>query len=305
MDWQTFRQLPVEGVAKLVQAAGSKVCTFAVDGTRRWYLLEHPEAAATRSIEAFLQATWQRQIEIYGLLFDHGIETVLAPVTVPGIFERDSAYQRLIEPGFLWFCQNLAMVEFYRAYDVRVRIYGDTIRYFAETPYTYLLDAFADLTQQTADHQKRCLFYGIYTYDPIETVADIGVRFYLEHGRRPERREIVEAYYGEYVEPVSIYIGCDRPVVFDYPVNPTGQEDLYFMVNPSLYLDQETLRAILYDHLYMRPVSASYSDLGAAEREALAGFYRHNQGRVLGIGQKHPSDSLWYPVGSGVAGEPD
>ena len=35
-----FLGLPTEEVARLVHAAGSKVCVFPINGTRRWYLLE-------------------------------------------------------------------------------------------------------------------------------------------------------------------------------------------------------------------------------------------------------------------------
>lgn len=294
MDWQTFEQLPAGDVAQLVRAAGSTVCTFAVDGTRRWYLLERPEAAAIRSLHDFLQTTWRRQLEIYRLLFEHGLETVLVPLTVPRLLERDKHYLQLLEPGFLWLCQDEEMVSFYDTYDVRVRVYGDAARFFATTPYPHLLAQFEAITKRTAAHQRYRLFFGIYSYDPMTAVSEIGVRFYREHGRLPEKREIVEQYYGEYVPPVALYIGSDRPRVFDFPVNATGQEDLYFMVQPSLCLDERTLRAILYDHLFMRPVSADY--MTADKREGMADFYRENLGGVLGIGRQHPGGAFWYPT---------
>jgi tuberculosinol/isotuberculosinol synthase len=296
VDWQAFQELPSTEVAQLVSTAGSGVCTFAVDGTRRWYLLEHPEAADSSSLHHFLGATWRRQHEIYQLLFEHGLETVLVPLTVPHLLQRDERYLQLLEPGFLWFCQNEEMVAFYQRYDVRVRVYGDAARFFAGTPYLHLLDNFEAITRQTAAHQRYRLFFGIQTYDPVAYIAELGVQFYQEHGRLPDKQEIVERYYGEYVPPVALYIGSDRPAIFDFPVNPTGLEDLYFMVRPSLYLDQTILRAILYDHLFMRPVSALYSGLPPSARQAMTDFYRLNQGRVLGIGRQHPSGAFWYPT---------
>jgi hypothetical protein len=53
----------------------------------------------------------------------------------------------------------------------------------------------------------------------------------------------MEMYYGEYVDRefsrVHKFCSFDMPVV--------GNEDLYFTVNPSLYLGEQQLREILYD----------------------------------------------------------
>ena len=41
MDAATFHTLPRPEVARLVRAAGPKVCVFPINGTRRWFMLEH------------------------------------------------------------------------------------------------------------------------------------------------------------------------------------------------------------------------------------------------------------------------
>ncbi len=66
IDRETFLQLPTEEVAKLVRAAGSKVCVFPINGTRRWFMLEHPEQ---NDAESYLSITWQRHIDMYKLNF--------------------------------------------------------------------------------------------------------------------------------------------------------------------------------------------------------------------------------------------
>lgn len=297
MDIETFLNLPTAEVARLVRQAGPKVCVFPINGTRRWFMLEHPEQAATNFMETYLQIAGRRHVELYKLFFDHGIETLLTPIFGPDILERGEEYSQLLESGLLWFAQNRDFVDFYDAYDVRVRVYGDARRYLQNTLYAHALDVYDELAQRTASHRRYRLFFGVCAHDPAETVAEIGVRFHQEHGRLPDKRQIVQAYYGEYVEPVDFFIGFDRPAAFDMPLIATGSEDLYFTVSPSPYLDARTLRAILYDHLYARRVDETdYALLSPQDWRALADFYTMNHGHVLGLGRKHKSGNFWYPL---------
>lgn len=296
IDFESFQKLTAAEVAERVRAAGPKVAVFPINGTRRWFALEHPEAAATQSAEAYLRITWRRQVELYRLFFDHGVDTLLTPIFGPDLLERGEAYRSLVEPGLLWFTQDEEMLAFYEEYDVRIRVYGDAQRWLEKSPYAATLDAFEAIRQRTADHQRHRLFFGVCAQDPTETTAAIGARYYREHGRLPDRREIVAAYYGEYVPPASFFVGFERPVVFDMPLLAVGAEDLYFTVSPSPYLDERGLRAILYDHLYARPVSEAYRELTAEEWETLARFYKLNQQHILGLGRRHRSGSFWYPL---------
>jgi tuberculosinol/isotuberculosinol synthase len=123
------------------------------------------------------------------------------------------------------------------------------------------------------------------------------VNFYSEHQRVPNRREIVEAYYGEYIPPASFFIGFDRPSVFDMPLISTGAEDLYFTVSPSPYLDRQTLRSILYDHLFSRRLSDdSYGSMSPKDWEVLKRLYDQNRTSVIGLGRQHKSGKFWYPL---------
>jgi tuberculosinol/isotuberculosinol synthase len=298
MDLETFQSLPTEEIAQLVHKAGPKVCVFPINGTRRWFILEHPREAETGSVESYLQISGWRHIELYKLFFDHGIDTLLTPVFGPDLLEdRGEGYRPMAIQGLLWIAQDQDFLDFYDAYDVRVRIYGDVQRYFQDTPYAYVLDVFDELARRTVNHQHYRLFFGVCASDATETITKISVCFHEQNGRLPNRREIVEAYYGEYVEPADLFIGFDRPAVFDMPLVATGREDLYFTVSPSPYLDIHTLRAILYDHMYARHVNdADYALLSPENWRALADFYTLNRDHVLGLGNKHPSGSFWYPV---------
>ncbi len=104
----------------------------------------------------------------------------------------------------------------------------------------------------------------------------------------------MEAYYGEYVGPVDLFIGFDMLSAFDMPLVATGTEDLYFTVSPSLYLTQRQLRDILYDHLYARRGEPDYSDMSAREWDLMGDFYQANMERTLGVGMER--GGVWYPL---------
>ena len=112
MDIQTFQQLPIGEVARMVRGTGSKVCVFPINGTRRWFMLEYPEQASSNFVDSYLQIGGQRHLELYQLFFDHGIDTLLTPVFGPDILERGAEYQPIIEQGLLWFAQNPEFLAF-------------------------------------------------------------------------------------------------------------------------------------------------------------------------------------------------
>jgi adenosine tuberculosinyltransferase len=296
VDIQTFQQLSQDKAAQLVRENGPKVCVFPINGTRRWFLLEYPKQAADDFVNAYLQIGGQRHIELYELIFNHGIDTLLTPIFGPDILERGSDYQPIIEQGLLWFAQNPDFLAFYDAYDVRVRVYGDVERYLKDTPYASVLSAFDELAQRTKSHTTRQLYFGLCANDPAERIAQIGVEYFQAHNRLPGKRDLVEAYYGQYIDPVSFFIGFDRPSAYDMPLIATGQEDLYFTVSPSPYMDTETLRSILYDHLYSRRINEEYDELTPEDWRTLTDFYRQNRHHVLGVGDSSARGNFWYPL---------
>jgi hypothetical protein len=296
---EEFRRLPAEDVARLVREAGPKVCVFPINGTRRWFMLEHSSGRLSRTqgedfASAYLDMVTKRHIEVYRLLFEHGLDTLLTPAFGPDLMERGGGYMQMAAEGLAQLTNHPAFLDFYQAYDVRVRFYGDYHRFLDHTPYAYLCDLFARATEETSHHERCRLFFGLFAHDATETIAGIALRFYQAHGHLPNRREIVEAYYGEYVESVDLFIGFDRFSAFDMPLVATGSEDLYFTVNPSLYLDERQLRDILYDHLYLRRAEPDYVSMTADDWRLMRDFYRANHGMTQGVGLRR--GNVWYPL---------
>lgn len=297
MDLETFQSLPAAEVARRVRAAGGKVCAFPINGTRRWFMLEHQLRGDEDFALTYYEAVGRRHIELYRLLFDHGIDTLLTPVFGPDLAARGDGYMRMASEGLARLATHPDFLDFYDAYAVRVRFYGDYRAFFAGSPYADVPDRFDAVTARTAAHDQRRLFFGVCAHDATETVAALAIRYHAAHGRAPDKRALIEMYYGEDVPPVDFFIGFDRFCVFDAPLVLTGNEDLYFTVSPSPYLDERQLRAILYDHLYAR--RGGETDYADADPEAWAlmgSFYRANRGRTLGVGARHPRAGFWYPT---------
>jgi adenosine tuberculosinyltransferase len=293
MDLNTFRKLSAAEVASLVRAAGPKVCGFPINGTRRWFALEHAEETVHGHL-AYMRRAGGRTIEVCRMIFDHGVDTLLLPIFGPAVATRGPDYQPLIEPGLRWFATDPAMLEFYDAYEVRVQLYGDGKCTYPE--YASAWEAFDAVAERTAHHRRHRLFYGACAHDATETVAAIAVKLHQEQGYLPSRRQIIEAYYGDYIEALSFCIGFEPMAMFDLPLIASGAEDLYFMVSPSLYLDDDTFRAVLHDHLYERRTLDSYAHFTPADWSALDRFYGLNRRHVIGIGRQAASGGWWSPL---------
>jgi tuberculosinol/isotuberculosinol synthase len=297
MEAETFCRLPASEVARLVRKAGPKVCVFPINGTRRWFLLEHGLADEGGFSSRYLDMIARRHIELYQLFFDHGLDTLLTPAFGPDILERGDEYVQMAAEGLARLANHPEFLGFFEAYGVRVRFYGDYARHFARTRHAHLSDLFDEVMARTAANSRNRLFFGLFAHDASETIAEMAVVYHAEHGRIPDRRALVERYYGEYVKAVDIFIGFDKFSSFDMPLVATGNEDLYFTVSPSPYLDGQQLRRILYDHLYARRgQEVDYAEMSPEDLARMGEFYRANLGSTVGVGAWQQSGSFWAPL---------
>lgn len=293
-DLETFLGMRDEQAAEVVRSAGPQVCVFPINGTRRWFFLNQPPAPGDDPGAAYLQVIEQAHIDLYQMVFDHGVDTLLTPIFGPDLMERGEEYLQMAGEGMARLCTQPNFLDFYDRYQVRVRFYGDYARWLQDTPLAFLPGLFEQLSERTRTHKRCRLFFGLFANDPAETLAELGVHYYLAHQSLPDRRALIEMYYGEYVDPVSFFIGFDRLSAFDMPLLATGGEDLYFTANPSPDLTREQLRRILYDHLFTRRAEEpDYASLPPDELEWMRAFYRINHGRTLGVGEERRG--IWYP----------
>ena len=293
LEREKFLNLSTEEITNIVRSGGSRVCVFPFNGTRRWFLLEHGRENHADPTQAYIDLTSKSYIKIYEMLFDYGLDTVIAPVFGGEILNRGNEYMEQIGVGMKLLAEHPYFLEFYEKYDVRVHFYGDYRKELSKTPYAYLADIFDDLTQKTAKNKRCRLFYGVFGSDATETIAELSVQYYQEKNRIPTRRELIELYYGEYIEKADIFVGFEKFNVFDYPMLGWGEESLYFTIAPSLYMNENLLRNILYDYIYLRPVQdPDYFTMPKDDFEAMRSFYEANREVAFGVGEMR--GGIWY-----------
>jgi len=295
ITFEHFLELPTGQVAALVQASGPKVCVFPVNGTRRWFMLEHAAEIKEDFFEAYMHTSIRNHVELCALLFDHGIEIILAPVFGRELMRRGDEYtQRVGIDGLVRTATDPNYRQFFEQYNVRVRFYGDYRDVLTGTPYEYALSSMDEVTAATSQHTRARLFFGVFADEFTETVSRLSVEHYLAQGSIPDKQTLVRTYYGEEVPPVSMFLGFDKFSVFDMPLLSTGEEDLYFSVSPSPYMTQHQLRSILYDHLYVRRApEPDYTKLTATELDWLRAYYHRNKDHAFGVGKL--KFNLWIP----------
>lgn len=292
---EKFHSLSTKDVATLMRGAGPKVCVFPINNTRRWFALEHGSEQFDDPVAAYMDLTGREHIRLYKLLFDHGIDTLINPVFGVELFRRGEEYmQKIGADGLEWLVSNPDFVNFYDEYQVRVRFYGDHRKILRDTPYAYLSDRFDEATRRTQHHNKYRLFFGVCGTDATESVAEFSIQHFKKTGSIPDRETIISAYYGEFVSPANLFISSDKFWVFDYPLLSSGEEDLYYMAAPSLYLTKKQLRDILYDHMYTREIDhPNYEGMSKDGFAKMKKFYEMHREKTLGIGKLE--DGVWFP----------
>ena len=295
IPFERFLQLPTTEVAALVRATGHKVCVFPVNGTRRWFMLEHGDKIRGDFLEAYMETSIRNHVDLCAMLFDHGIDTILAPVFGRELVQRGDEYTKRVGiDGLVRTATDGNYREFFEKYNVKVSFYGDYRDILTSTPYEYALSSIYEVTEATKGYSGFRLFFGVFADEATETISRLSVEHYLAQGAVPDKQILVQKYYGEDLPPVSLFIGFDKFSVFDMPLLSTGAEDLYFSVSPSPYMTEHQLRAILYDHIYVRRIpEPDYTKLEPDELNWLKDYYRNNKDYAFGVGKL--KYSLWFP----------
>jgi len=295
IPFERFLQLSTEEVAALVKATGRKVCVFPINGTRRWFVLEHAGEIRGDFFEAYMNTAIQNHVELCAMLFDHGIDILLAPVFGHELMHRGDEYTRRVGiDGLVRTATDQNYREFFERYNVKVRFYGDYREVLTGTPYEYALKSMYEVVEATKHNTDHRLYFGVFADKVTETISRLSVEHYLAEGSVPDRHTLIHKYYGEDLPPVSMFIGFDKFSVFDMPLLTTGEEDLYFSLSPSPYMTQSQLRAILYDHIYIRRTQEpDYTQLPGEELDWLRDYYRKNKDYAFGVGRL--KFNLWIP----------
>jgi tuberculosinol/isotuberculosinol synthase len=298
IPFEQFLKLSTQDIAERVKATGYKVCVFPVNGTRRWFMLEHADKIGDDFFKAYMDLSIENHVHLCSMLFDHGIQTILAPVFGRELMHRGDEYtKRVGMDGLVRTATDKNYREFFEKYNIRVRFYGDYCDVLTGTEFEYVLGSIYEVMDATKNNTNFNLFFGVFADEVTETVARLSVEHYLAHNAVPDKNALICKYYGEALPGVSMFIGFDKFSVFDMPLLATGEEDLYFSVSPSPYMTIHQLRAILYDHIYVRKVSEpDYTKMSKDELDWLREYYRNNKDHAYGVGRL--KFNLWFQEGN-------
>jgi adenosine tuberculosinyltransferase len=263
------------------------------NGTRRWYLLHRSRHPNT---DDYVVTLIRRQAELHRLIFAHGISVIMAPGFGKELLARGTDYTRLVLGGLLRLAEDPVYQEMFSC-GVRIRFYGDFAEVLDTPTFRPILQECARLTSDTASGDGPLLLIGLFADAPYPTLARLSVKIAARRGRPPERRELIEGYYGLDVPDLSLYLGFAQPALFDVPLVATGREDLYTTLTPSPDLTEVQLREILYDHLVTRRIpDPDYETLSAEARLALTEYNERYSGITLGVGRIDPITRVWTPL---------
>jgi hypothetical protein len=290
-DLDTFVHLSDNEIARLVSEQGQQVCVFPISGIQRWYTMEYGNQVNGDLASQYMNEITKKLLDIYGLFFSQGIHTLVSPLhgLARDDGEQDSSLRRLeiltTHTDFLYF---------YNKFNVRVHFFGDYRRQLAGTSYSYLSDQFERLSRYTRKNTRHRLFYGLFTGNAAENIADLSVRHFIRTGQVPDRHTLMELYYGEAIEAADLFIGFDTFNPADYPLLDFAEENMYFSAAPSFYLTKEQIRRILHDRLHQRDrKELDDAQLSDTELAALKDFYRAQRNTTLGLGHMRPC--TWIP----------
>lgn len=282
------------------ERASPLVVGWPFNGTRRWYLLHrrsNPETADYVGTMVHYQA--QKHRTLFGL----GASAILAPCFGYGLVRRGEEYTRNVLSALTRLGDDPVNREMFDAgsYGVRLRFYGDHEQVLDTPALRPMLDACRELTEATSGNEGPLLMLGLFADSPYERLARLSVDFADEHGRPPDRAELIREYYGVHVPDLSLYLGFAQPAVFDVPLVATGGESLYATLNPSPGVTERQLREILYDYLFLRAAEeVDYEALPESSVQKLAAYTEAVDESTLGVGRVDPATGLWNPLPDGV-----
>jgi hypothetical protein len=282
--------------------AANKTIVFAPGGTSRWYFLEHAHSnPGYHSVDAFLDyghRALARILELAAFMFNDGVQTLFIVGFVPGQDQRDPEYNRNLSWAYEVLISDYA-VELYGQYEMKVLFRGGWSNLFDRFGATNLLERFTqfELTHKPDASSARRLIWLTTDTDLIpQPVLPFAIDYMQQNGKLPDRNSLASKYYGTDITHIDILIGNNKPSVAGLTPPLTTLGDTYFTVSPSLYMDHQQWRTILYDHLFARGSHyRDYRTLPASAFKHMRSYYDSHRQFTIGVGHYHEPSQTWRP----------
>jgi hypothetical protein len=253
-----------QSLASLVTPKLSTAVIY-LNGTRRWFLSQDQDWSN------YTRLTGAAQRELSQLCYQHGLKTLIQPLLGYDLLGRGPHYLKLAVEQGLALLADEAYNNWYHQAEIRVSFYGNWPVTLSELGFAKVAGLLAGIAQETRHYTQHSLLFGVFADRPWDHLLTLAKK--VQRGE-----ELLHRYYGQPVDPVDLIIGSGQPAIWDLPLLDLNKASLYFIQAPTFCLKQETLRRILYDHLYQRLNDDElYSDLTPQEWATP---------EVLGLGQR-------------------
>lgn len=260
-----------------------------IDGTQRHYLLKHPETnGQIVDYVAYADHNANAYVQLFGLLFELGVHTILTTSMSPPNFQRGERGMSQLLAMSEAFLTKAPFTGFYRRWQVQARLFGDYDLAPAATPIREALQALDQQMSALSPGRERLLLFGYCA----STFADEQIartqQLYAALNRFPTADELRRACFPHGPDRVHLYLLAGRLRVGQIlpPLLDMGTADVYALSHLMLDLSEKEARRILYDHLFMRSgFKGDNVGYTPADLAALSAFYDDHRDYVTGIGQ--------------------
>jgi hypothetical protein len=289
-----FLKLPEKDIARIINAKEKpETGIFVPDGTRRMTLaITGKKPGSQEFLTEYLGLTSRYFMNNVAVFFNHGLRTLFVPVISANVFNKSKMpHHNTLRKILELILNSKAWLDFYNKNNIRVKVYGN-LNYFKKNNYTAVLDWIEKVTQNTANHNARTLFYGFASSG--ETGADFlekVIEFHRDHNRLPVYNEQLEMYYGEQISPARFFIMSTKFTGLGAlpPLIANRETRMYFLPAPGIMaLTGETYRKILFDLLYCHPGDSrrEYDGNDLKYAEQLKNYFLNSQATVLGLSRR-------------------
>jgi len=274
---------------------------LALDGTRRHYLLHHPNPTGkVPDLMDYSRHCTEQYVRICDMLFSLGIHSIMAlNLWPPDIERRENDFLRLTLRMSELALLHPNLISMATKWSAAIRLYGD---YDVASKAEVIRDGLAELdTKLTAltPEQDHLLLFGFYAgaFEDELITRTLALRDQL--GRPPTALELKVACFPDGPDKLDIFINGGWLRTDNSSLPPLlnqGDTELYSLNQLVLDLDEITMRKILFDCLFVRRAASPADDLayGPTALQQLSTYYAKHRHCFVGMGELVGPD-LWYP----------
>ncbi|XYI03565.1 hypothetical protein ACMHYB_28870 [Sorangium sp. So ce1128] len=270
----------LEGPLEQVRAVAPATVVWVVEGTRRSAALSGIDVRT----DAYPRWTLLRMNERVQMFFQSGVRHVFTTVLTPSQFaEATPRYRERLLDWLGLLARDPDVLSPYIRNGFRLRLLGS-----ASLPEIRPL---AEELAAATPHGEHTLWCSVVAepgapWDELLQAAG-------QSGART-RRDAIRALYGEDIPLATMMVAFGKPVLSPDQVPPllVGKMNCYWTQRPGYRMTERELRAMFYDHAYVRRTWRT-DKTGRAE-EALAFRRAWEEGPTLGLGMR--LGPFWYPA---------